>query len=123
MSGKDSRSTKSDRISESSIARIAGNIMSGAVCNTRLESIGARGDDITEHERWTVAGAVKLARAITAEIGRTEPVRVAPVPDVTPVDTRVFAQCPACRWKWIEGALEKHSPSCVRGIETEPSNV
>lgn len=54
---------KKREISESSIARIAGNIMSGFAGGVILPE---------DHERY-VALSVKLARAIAAEVTRTAP--------------------------------------------------
>ncbi len=57
-----SQSIKSDKISESSIARIAGNIMAGCVGRSALPS---------REEEWAVNASVRLARAIAAEVERT----------------------------------------------------
>ncbi len=56
-----SQSTKSDRISESTIARMAGNIAAGM---TQLHST-----DPT----YVARQSVKIARAIAAEVERTAP--------------------------------------------------
>ncbi len=60
MSEQNSQSIKSDRISESSIARIAGNIMSGLSA-------------IQTDESGRVQLAVRLARKIAAGVERTKP--------------------------------------------------
>lgn len=54
-----SQSIKSDRINESTIARMAGNILSGYLV----------------HDATDVVRAVALARAIAAEVERTRPVK------------------------------------------------
>ena len=66
MTDKPSQSIKSDRISESSIARMAGNIAAGLVGHPSA----------TVHDEadltWTVRTAVHIARAIAAEVERTK---------------------------------------------------
>lgn len=57
--------TKSDRISESTVARIAGNILSGVLRQPYEGVIGWSPEDVTQ--------AVGLARAIAAEVERTRP--------------------------------------------------
>jgi hypothetical protein len=61
--------SKHDTITESTIARIAGNLLSGKeICTVELGSIADK------HERKTVIReAVAFARAIAAEVVRTRP--------------------------------------------------
>lgn len=72
-----SQSIKSDRISESTVARIAGNILSGMVGQTgrRDPAVHFPDDEMAvDGDRKFVARAVGLARAIAAEVERTRPV-------------------------------------------------
>lgn len=50
---------------DSTVARIAGNILSG-----RYVSNDGR---LTDHDRYAIQWAVAMARAIVAEVERTEP--------------------------------------------------
>ena len=57
---------------DSTVARIAGNIMSGTFDDLSLYSIGAN-EGVDANVSGIVQGAVKIARAIVAETERTEP--------------------------------------------------
>lgn len=54
---------------DSTVARIAGNILSGVFDEPTLQGIGLRG--VGDHH--VIEGAVAVARAIVAETKRTEP--------------------------------------------------
>jgi hypothetical protein len=59
---------------DSTVARIAGNIMSGAFTVPYLASIGRHGlDQIHTDNSDACRGAVAIAREIVAETKRTEP--------------------------------------------------
>ena len=57
-------------ITESTIARIAGNIAAGIVGNYSLKVLGDEHDDAVDD---IATAAVSLARAIVTEVQRTEP--------------------------------------------------
>jgi hypothetical protein len=59
---------------DTTVARIAGNILSGAMGVETLEVAGANAteDSLAAHEMWLVRGAVRYARAIVTETKRTE---------------------------------------------------
>lgn len=95
---------------DTTVARIAGNILGGMLADPNVTAGSA------ESRAILVGNAVTLARAIVAEVQRTEPQPVeAPTPETETVsDTRIFAQCPECRWKWEVGTTQKHGATCTR---------
>jgi hypothetical protein len=64
----DSQSIRSDRISASTIARIAGNLLSGRTPSLSMSS-----------DKKAVKWAVQMAREIAAEVERTTPVTSGPI--------------------------------------------
>jgi len=58
---------------DSTVARIAGNLLSGAFDAPDYQRIGYDGEVISEGHDRVVRGAVIIARAIVAEVQRTEP--------------------------------------------------
>lgn len=66
-----SQSIKSDHISESTVARIAGNLLSG-------RDVGPHGKP-SHSDYQAIAWAVEMARAIAAEVKRTSVQAIAPV--------------------------------------------
>lgn len=69
-----SQSISSNRISESTVARIAGNIASGLASKADVNGSGLNGaEGVAEWAKSIVLYSVGLARAIVAEVQRTEP--------------------------------------------------
>lgn len=65
-------SAKDRRISESTVARIAGNITAGLVGREAFTmSAFATDDEVEQIERTVARVSVRLARAIVAEVERT----------------------------------------------------
>lgn len=83
-----SQSISSDRISESTIARMAGNMMDISTDGADIVRYGAHG---VPPDSQLVRGTVALARAIAAEVRRTGPMAQSPhgaahVSDLTPAE-------------------------------------
>lgn len=58
---------------DSTVARIAGNLLSGVYDYAQLHTLGQGVEPYGTNSKTAAAGAVRLARAIVAEVERTEP--------------------------------------------------